>query len=103
MSKTSAPASIFPTTLPIGTIGDLLAGCRAMLDSVGIGEPEREARDIIAAVLDVPRFWAAANSVADASPEVAVSVIRAAMSRAAGAPLAYAVGRASFRHITLDV
>ena len=23
----------------------------------GIEEPEREARDIIAAVLDVPRFW----------------------------------------------
>ena len=74
-----------------------------MLESVGIVEPDREARDIIAAVLDVPRFWAAANSVADASPEVAVSVIRAAMQRAAGAPLAYAVGRASFRHITLNV
>ncbi|MDP9204968.1 MAG: peptide chain release factor N(5)-glutamine methyltransferase [Gemmatimonadota bacterium] len=101
MSKQSAP--FFPTTLPIGTIGDLLAGCSAMLESVGIGEPQREARDIIAAVLDVPRFWAIANSVADASPKVAVSVIRAAMSRAAGAPLAYAVGRASFRHITLSV
>jgi release factor glutamine methyltransferase len=103
VNKISAQRSIFPTTLPIGTIGDLLAGCTAMLESVGIDEPDREARDIIAAVLDVPRFWAAANSVADASPEVAVSVIRAAMQRAAGAPLAYAVGRASFRHITLDV
>jgi release factor glutamine methyltransferase len=103
VNKASAQRSIFPTTLPIGTIGDLLAGCTAMLESVGIEEPDREARDIIAAVLDVPRFWAAANSVADASPEVAVSVIRAAMQRAAGAPLAYAVGRASFRHITLDV
>jgi release factor glutamine methyltransferase len=103
VNKASAQRSIFPTTLPIGTIGDLLAGCTAMLESVGIDEPDREARDIIAAVLDVPRFWAAANSVADASPAVAVSVIRAAMQRAAGAPLAYAVGRASFRHITLDV
>jgi release factor glutamine methyltransferase len=103
VNKASAQRSIFPTTLPIGTIGDLLAGCTAMLESVGIDEPDREARDIIAAVLDVPRFWAAANSVADASPEVAVSVIRAAMNRAAGAPLAYAVGRASFRHVTLDV
>jgi release factor glutamine methyltransferase len=101
VSKASAP--FFPTTLPIGTIGDLLAGCTAMLESVGIGEPQREARDIIASVLDVPRFWAVANSVADASPEVAVSVIRAAMNRARGAPLAYAVGRASFRHLTLQV
>ena len=101
MSRSSA--AFFPTTLPIGTIGDLLAGCTAMLESVGVGEPEREARDIVAAVLDVPRFWAAANSVADATPDVARSVIRAAMRRAAGAPLAYAVGRASFRHLTLDV
>lgn len=74
-----------------------------MLESVGVSEPGREARDIVAAVLDVPRFWAAANSVADASPEVARSVIRAAMNRARGAPLAYAVGRASFRHLTLEV
>ena len=96
-------ASYFPTTLPIGTIGDLLAGCTAMLESEGVNEPQREARDIVAAVLDVPRFWAAANSVADASPDVAIAVIRAAMQRAVGAPLAYAVGRASFRHLTLAV
>ena len=101
MNKSSPP--FFPTTLPIGTIGDLLAGCTAMLESVGVSEPQREARDIFAAVLDVPRFWAAANSVADASPLVARSVIRAAMHRAAGAPLPYAVGRASFRHLTLKV
>jgi release factor glutamine methyltransferase len=74
-----------------------------MLDSEGIDDAEREAREIIAAVLDVPRFWAAANAVADASPEVARAVISAAMKRAGGAPLAYAVGRASFRHLTLDV
>jgi release factor glutamine methyltransferase len=101
VSKPAAP--FFPTTLPIGTIGDLLAGCSAMLESVGVGEPQREARDIVAAVLDVPRFWAAANSVSDASPDVARSVIRAAMARAGGAPLAYAVGRASFRHLSLGV
>jgi release factor glutamine methyltransferase len=101
-NKTSS-TSYFPTTLPIGTIGDLLAGCTAMLESEGVREPQREAREIVAAVLDVPKFWAAANSIADASPDVAIAVIRAAMQRAAGAPLAYAVGRASFRHLTLEV
>jgi release factor glutamine methyltransferase len=99
----SRGATFFPTTLPIGTIGDLLAGCTAMLESEGVAEPAREAREIVAAILDVPKFWAAANAVADASPQVARSVIRAAMKRAGGAPLAYAVGRASFRHLTLDV
>jgi release factor glutamine methyltransferase len=101
VTKSGAP--FFPTTLPIGTIGDLLAGCAAMLESEGVTEPQREAREIVAAVLDVPKFWAAANAVADASPQVARSVIRAAMKRASGMPLAYAVGRASFRHLSLEV
>lgn len=101
MSKSSA--HYFPTSLPVGTIGDLLAGCTAMLESEGVDEPQREAREIVAAILDVPKFWAAANTVADASPDVARAVIRAAMKRALGAPLAYAVGRASFRHLTLEV
>jgi len=81
----------------------LLAGCAAMLESEGIEDAQREAREIVAAILDVPKFWAAANSVADASPDVARAVIRAAMHRAIGMPLAYAVGRASFRHLTLDI
>lgn len=101
MTRSGAP--FFVKSLPIGTIGDLLTGCGAMLESVGIEDAQREAREIIAAVLDVPKFWAAANSVSDASPDVAKAVISAAMKRAAGAPLAYAVGRASFRHLTLDV
>src|SRR5712671_8223400 len=74
-----------------------------MLESEGIEDAQREAREIVAAVLDVPKFWAAANSIADASPDVARAVIRAAMKRAAGAPLAYAVSRAAFRHLTLEV
>jgi release factor glutamine methyltransferase len=96
-------APFFPTKIPIGTIGDLLAGCAAMLESEGVSEPEREAREIVAAVLDVPKFWATSNAISDASPDVARAVIKAVMSRALGAPLAYAVSRASFRHLTLEV
>ncbi|HJP59632.1 MAG TPA: peptide chain release factor N(5)-glutamine methyltransferase [Gemmatimonadaceae bacterium] len=86
-----------------GTIGDLLAGCVAMLESEGVSDAEHEAREILAAVLDVPKFWAAANAVAAASPDIVRSVIRAAILRAKGAPLAYAAGRAAFRHLTLEV
>jgi release factor glutamine methyltransferase len=100
-NKTAVP--FYVPSLPIGTIGDLLTGCASMLESEGIDDAQREAREIIAAVLDVPKFWAAANAVSDASPDVARAVISAAMKRAAGAPLAYAVGRAAFRHLTLDV
>jgi release factor glutamine methyltransferase len=101
VNKSGAP--FFPTRIPIGTIGDLLAGCAAMLESEGVNEPEREAREIVAAVLDVPKFWATSNAISDASPEVARAVIKAVMSRALGTPLAYAVSRASFRHLTLEV
>ena len=100
-NKIAAP--FFVPSLPIGTIGDLAAGCAAMLESERMPNGQQEAREIIAAVLDVPRFWVAANAISDASPDVARAVISAAMKRARGAPLAYAVGRASFRHLTLDV
>jgi release factor glutamine methyltransferase len=101
VNRTGSP--FFVKSLPTGTIGDLLAGCASMLDAEGVPDAQREAREIIAAVLDVPRFWAAANSVANASPDVVRSVVRAAILRAKGAPLAYAAGRASFRHLTLEV
>ena len=101
MSSGGSP--FFVKSLPLGTIGDLLAGCTAMLESESVPDAEREAREILAAVLDVPRFWAAANSVANASPDVVRSVIRAAILRVKGAPLPYAAGRAAFRHLTLEV
>src|ERR1044072_4661261 len=74
-----------------------------MLEAEGVDDAEPEAREILAAVLDVPRFWAAANSVASASPDLVRSVVRAAILRPRGAPLPYAAGRAAFRHLTLEV
>lgn len=101
MNKSGSP--YFAKPLSAGTVGDLLAGCTSLLESEGLPDARREAKEILAAILDVPKFWAAANAVADASPDVARAVFQAAMKRASGAPLAYAVGRASFRHLTLDV
>ena len=63
----------------------------------------RTAHDIIAALLDVPRFWPSANG-ADAIDDVVCRAARIAVARLqAGAPFAYAVRRAAFRHLTLDV
>ena len=63
----------------------------------------RVAHDIIAALLDVPRFWPAANG-ADAIDDSLCRAARMAVARLQnGAPFAYAVRRASFRHLTLDV
>ncbi len=87
----------------VGTIGALLARIRESLAAERVPEPEREAADIVAALLDVPRFWPAANAEANAESVLVDTAMRAAAKRSRGAPLAYAVGRASFRHLTLDV
>lgn len=100
MSRTAARSV---ASVPAGTIADLLERIAEMLRAEGVSDPRREARDLVAGVLDVPGFWPAANAALEAPPEAVRSAIRAAQKRAAGAPLAYAVGRASFRHLTLEV
>src|SRR5438046_5847628 len=68
-----------------------------------VDDPTREARDLVAALLDVPRHWPVLHE--DRWVEAAMwrRACAAADKRAAGAPLAYAVGRANFRGLTLEV
>ena len=84
-------------------LGTLLAELAADLDGAGVALPRDEARDIVAAVLDVPRFWPSANTGALVDATAAEEARRAAAARARGAPFAYAVGRAAFRYLTLAV
>lgn len=66
-------------------------------------DARREARDIVAALLDVPRSWPSANRDAECERLCYVRATDAAHRLTRGAPFAYAVGRACFRHLTLDV
>jgi release factor glutamine methyltransferase len=86
-----------------GSIGALRAELAATLDAAGVPLARDEARDVIAALLDVPRFWATTHADEAADAALADAARRAATRRAAGAPFAYAVGRSAFRHLTLDV
>lgn len=86
-----------------GTVGALISRLSRELRLGGVTDPRREAVEIVAALLDVPRFWPAANAESEATDELVDDAIRAASKRALGAPLAYAVGRAAFRHLTLEV
>jgi release factor glutamine methyltransferase len=63
----------------------------------------RQAHDIIAALLDVPRFWPSSNAGEPIDAAICRLARRAVERLQAGAPFAYAVGRATFRHLTLDV
>ncbi|HEX6534207.1 MAG TPA: peptide chain release factor N(5)-glutamine methyltransferase [Gemmatimonadaceae bacterium] len=85
------------------TVGELLDELERVLGAASIAEARAEARDIVAAVTDMPRFWPTVNKSEVAEEAVVDAARRAAARRAAGAPFAYAVGRAAFRHLTLDV
>ena len=83
--------------------GDLVVELEAVLARGGVEPSRREAGDIVAAIVDAPRFWAAQNRDVLLAPLVVERARDAARRRAGGAPFAYAVGRASFRHLTLMV
>ena len=89
-------------SLPL-TVRSAVSALEAMLATSGVAEARQEARDIIAALLDVPRFWPSVNAESTLERETWEAAVRAARKRASGAPFAYAVGRAAFRHLTLDV
>ena len=63
----------------------------------------REARQLIAALLDRPRSWPTLHAGEPAPRELVERAAIAAHMIKSGAPLAYAVGRAAFRHLTLNV
>ena len=85
------------------TVEALVAELTASLAAAGVTQPRDEARDLVAALLDVPRFWPTMHRAAPVDAELRASARRAAARRASGAPFAYAAGRAAFRHLTLDV
>lgn len=85
------------------TVGELLEAVAGVLHAAGIAEPRVEARDLLAALHEQPRFWPSTHRALLLDGEIVARAERAVARRAAGAPFAYAVGRAAFRHLTLDV
>ena len=90
------------TTAP-ACVADVVNAVSALLRAAEVPEPTREARDIVAAVVDMPRFWPSMNRDEQLAVAACTRVWEAARRRARGAPFAYAVGQAAFRHLTLDV
>lgn len=84
-------------------VGQLLEELARRFNAAGIPEPVSEARDIVAGLYDAPRFWPLMNGGAEVDAPTLARATAAAEKRLEGAPLAYAIGRAAFRHLTLDV
>jgi release factor glutamine methyltransferase len=68
-----------------------------------IDDPRREAHELLAALLDVPRHWPFLHENKWMEPSVWQRAHDAVAKRLVGAPRAYSVGRANFRNLTLDV
>lgn len=86
-----------------GMVGALVREMAAQLERAGIADAKREAGDIVAAVYDVPRFWALLHEGEPVDAQHAADCRCAAQHRCAGAPFAYAIGRSAFRHLTLHI
>jgi release factor glutamine methyltransferase len=88
------------TAVSVSKLVDMLS---AEFHAHGFAEPTSDAREIVAALYDAPRFWPVANGQQLVDQETFERAKAAVARRVQGAPLAYAVGRAAFRNLTLDV
>jgi len=66
-------------------------------------DPLAEARELLAALHDAPLSWCATHADDEAIDLLIDAVEDATAKRVAGAPMAYATGRAAFRHLFLQV
>ncbi len=85
------------------TVTQLLEELAVALRAARVSRAYSEAREIVSALFDVPRFWPMINGSVAVDPEMRCRAAAAATARGRGAPIAYAVGRAAFRRTTLDV
>lgn len=97
MSEVARSAGTHPSVASV--IDDL----QVPLRTAGVREPRRVAADIIAALLEVPRSWPSMNREAPLDSDTVSAAYRAAEKLGRGAPFAYAVGTACFRHLNLAV
>lgn len=85
------------------SVREALEELTVTLASVGIPDAARIAADVIASLLGAPGSWPFANRDFNLDAEILIAARRAARKLTSGAPFAYAVGTAPFRHLTLDV
>jgi release factor glutamine methyltransferase len=85
------------------TVAALVSEIERTLSGAGLDGYKIEARDVIAAVLECPRFWPSLHAREVLGDEDVEKIRRAVARRALGAPFAYAVGRSAFRYLSLHV
>ncbi len=84
-------------------IADLFTQLAQQLAGPGVPPARADARDLIAAMLDRPKFWPTANQHLDLDQPTTQAIQLAGTNMANGMPMQYAVGRAAFRHLDLRI
>jgi release factor glutamine methyltransferase len=79
------------------TVAGLVDELAAMVGSAS------QARELIAGLQDAPKSWATVHAAEPVDEGVRARARLAAARLRAGAPMAYAVGRAAFRYLTISV
>jgi release factor glutamine methyltransferase len=85
------------------TIAALIEELTALLTDCAVPDARAEARDLVAAVCERPRFWPRLHGHETVGDVIVDRARRSAEVRRQGAPFAYAVGRAAFRYLSLLV
>lgn len=101
--RMAAPLGVRPLPTGASTVSAVREQLSAIFAAAGIPDAAGEARDLIAAVLDRPRFWPIAHAGDVLDADTIAQLRQATGRRASGMPFAYAVGRAAFRHLVLAV
>ncbi|MEO7501325.1 MAG: peptide chain release factor N(5)-glutamine methyltransferase, partial [Gemmatimonadaceae bacterium] len=73
------------------------------LSCASVSHADTTARDIVAALVHMPRYWSVTSADVILDPEVRLAARVAAKRLIAGAPFAYAVGTVEFRNLNLNV
>jgi release factor glutamine methyltransferase len=81
----------------------LLDELTEILNTGAIADARSIAQDIVTSLLDKPRSWAITHADFPIDPQIVAPARSAALRIVSGAPFAYAVGRATFRHLDLKV
>lgn len=98
------PADIASSSFASGTtVGEMLDALASELGGASGLPARQEARDLIAAVVNQPRFWPSAHNDELLEPAALVALAEAAERLRRGMPFQYAVRRADFRSLTLYV
>src|SRR5471032_1399129 len=84
-------------------LAELFDQLAIQLAGQGVPPARADARDLIAAMLDKPKFWPTANQNLELDANTAAAMLAAGAKMARGMPMQYAVGRAAFRHLDLNV